>query len=54
MQNSGKLVQVSTLVYPFQCTNFKQYKGPYLNEVYTGKGEGGYPDADIVREVAWI
>ena len=28
--------------------------GPYLNDVYMGRGGGGYPNADVVREVAWI
>ena len=31
-----------------------QYKGPYTKDVRTGRGEGGSPKADIVREVAWI
>ena len=29
-------------------------KGPYIKDVRTGRGEGGSPKADIVREVAWI
>ena len=29
-------------------------KGPYLNDVYTERGGGGCPNADVVREVAWI
>ena len=29
-------------------------KGPYIKDVRTGRGEGGIPKADIVREVAWI
>ena len=29
----------------------KLRKGPYTNDVYTGRGRG-YPNADIVREVA--
>ena len=29
-------------------------KGPYIEDVRTGRGEGGSPKADIVREVAWI
>ena len=29
------------------------YKGPYLNYVYTERGRG-LPNADVVREVAWI
>ena len=28
-------------------------EGPYLNDVYTERGRG-YPNADEVREVAWI
>ena len=28
--------------------------GPYIKDVRTGRGEGGSPKADIVREVAWI
>ena len=28
--------------------------GPYIKDVSTGRGEGGSPKADIVREVAWI
>ena len=27
-------------------------KGPYLNDVYTGRRGRGYPNSDIVREVA--
>ena len=27
-------------------------KGRYLNDVYTGRGAGGNPSADVVREVA--
>ena len=29
-------------------------KGPYIKDVRTGRGEGGSPKADIVREVARI
>ena len=29
-------------------------RGPYIKDVRTGRGEGGSPKADIVREVAWI
>ena len=28
--------------------------GPYIKDVRTGRGEGGSPKADILREVAWI
>ena len=33
---------------PFFSFNFF---GPYLNDVYTGRG---YPNADIVKDIAWI
>ena len=29
-------------------------KGPYIKDVRTGRGEGGSPKADVVREFAWI
>ena len=36
-------------------TEKKRPKGPYIKDVRTGRGEGGSPKADIVREVAaWI
>ena len=32
----------------------RERERPYIKDVRTGRGEGGSPKADIVREVAWI
>ena len=39
---------------PFPFAIWRSEKGPYIKDVRTGRGEGGSPKADIVREVAWI
>ena len=47
----GEIKRWSHKLMEFTVTNAD---GPYLNDVYMGRGEGGYPNADVVREVAWI
>ena len=42
----------SCSIYLVQRANLVLSKGPYLNDVYTGRGEGVYPNADVEREVA--
>ena len=41
-----------SILLSFSCSRFGE--GPYIKDVRTGRGEGGSPKADIVREVAWI
>ena len=44
-------LETPSLLLPYVLTT--PAKGPYLNDVYTERGGGGYPNADVVREVAW-
>ena len=37
-----------------ELTNTGRRKGPSINDVTRERGEGGCPEHDVVREVAWI